>query len=379
MNLQCLADSFRDYTVLITTFRRNRLKRSIWLAGAMMLTLAAQAGAAIYSYRDEHGRLFLTDSPPNRNYKIVVTSRKEREGPDSPTQTTFAASAQASAQKFMLPNDETFSKYINEAAQEHDLDPYLIKSVIKVESDFDPRVRSAKGAQGLMQLIPSTARLVGCSDTYDPRENILGGANYLRMMLKRFEGKLEYALAAYNAGPGNVEKYKGIPPFRETQNYVRKVKHYYKQYASNPTLAKSVAKKASKKARVIPVLHTDLSKRLAKAYERFNNSDIEGAMESYRQILNIYPTNTQALYNLACLLDMERCYEEAIDIYVASLKQDPYLDKALYNLAVIYERLGMHKEAIDTWKHYVTVAKDEDKIVMAERFMRELRDYASLN
>ncbi|KAF1082786.1 MAG: hypothetical protein GQF41_0553 [Candidatus Rifleibacterium amylolyticum] len=355
------------------------MKRSIWLAGLMMLTLAVEAGAAIYSYRDEHGRLFLTDSPPNRNYKIVVTSRKEREGPDSPTQATFAVSAQASAQKFMLPNDETYSRYINEAAKTHDLDPYLIKSVIKVESDFDPTVRSSKGAQGLMQLIPSTARLVGCSDAYDPRQNILGGANYLRMMLKRFDGKLDYALAAYNAGPGNVEKYQGIPPFRETQNYVRKVKHYYKQYAVNPALAKTEVRKAGKKSRVIPVVHSDLSKRLAKAYELFNNSDIEGATEAYRQILNIYPTNTQALYNLACLLDMERCYEEAIDVYNAALKQDPYLDKALYNLAVIYERLGMHKEAIDTWKHYVTVAKDEEKIVMAERFMRELRDYAALN
>lgn len=324
------------------------MKRSIWLAGLMVLTLVVEAGAAIYSYRDEHGRLFLTDSPPNRNYKIVVTSRKEREGPDSPTQATFAVSAQASAQKFMLPNDETFSKYINEAAQVHDLDPYLIKSVIKVESDFDPVIQSSKGAQGLMQLIPSTARLVGCDDSFNPRQNILGGANYLRMMLKRFDGKLDYALAAYNAGPGNVEKYQGIPPFRETRNYVRKVNHYYKQYAANPVPVKSAAGKASKKSRVIPVLHSDLSKRLAKAYELFNRSDIEGATDAYRQILNIYPTNTQALYNLACLLDMEHCYEEAIDVYTASLKQDPYLDKALYNLAVIYERLGMHKEAINT-------------------------------
>ena len=367
-----------EYNLFMTIKRRTWLKHSIWLAGLLMLALAADAGAAIYSYRDEHGRLFLTDSPPNRNYKIVVTSRKEREGPDSPTQPTFAVSAQASAQKFMLPNDETYSKYINEAAQKHDIDPYLIKSVIKVESDFDPGARSSKGAQGLMQLIPSTARLVGCSDSYNPRENIMGGANYLRMMLKRFGGRLDHALAAYNAGPGNVEKYQGIPPFRETQNYVRKVKHYYKQYAANPGLARAAAGRSGKKARVIPVVHSDLSKRLANAYERFNNGDIEGATEAYRQILNIYPTNTQALYNLACLLDMERCYEEATDVYTAALKQDPYLDKALYNLAVIYERLGMHKEAIDTWKNYVSVARDEEKIVMAERFMRELRDYAAI-
>ncbi len=345
----------------------------------MTLGLAVQAGAAIYSYRDEHGRLFLTDSPPNRNYKIVVTSKKEREAPDSPGTASFAVGAAASAQKFLLPNDESFSKYINEAAQTHGVDPYLIKSVIKVESDFDPQAMSSKGAQGLMQLIPSTARLVGCSDSFNPRQNILGGAGYLKMMLKRFDGRIDYALAAYNAGPGNVEKHGGIPPFRETQNYVRKVRHYYKQYAANlPAAEKSTSLKA-RKARVMPMLHSDLSKRLTEAYEKFRDSDVNGAMDAYRDILNIYPRNTQALYNLACLLDMERCYEEAIDVYLAALKQDPFLDKALYNLAVIYERLGMHPEAILTWENYVQVAKDEDKIVMAEKFMKELREYAALN
>lgn len=357
------------------------MKRSLWLAVALFSSLVLQASAAIYSYRDEQGRLYLTDSPPNKNYKIVVTSKKEREGPDSPGHTSFASDAMAGAQKFMLPNDETFSRYINEAAKQHDLDPYLIKSVIKVESDFDPTVSSSKGAQGLMQLIPSTAKLVGCKNSFDPRQNILGGANYLRMMLNRFDGRVDFALAAYNAGPGNVEKYKGIPPFRETQNYVRKVKHYYKQYSSGSSQGQLVAEaRASvKKAKVIPVLHSDLSKRLESAYKRFKSGNVDGAMETYREILNIYPRNTQALYNLACLLDMERCYEEAIDVYLAALKQDPFLDKALYNLAVIYERLGMHMEAIDTWKHYVKVAKDEEKIIMAEKFMRELRDYTSVN
>ncbi|HNX75448.1 MAG TPA: transglycosylase SLT domain-containing protein [Candidatus Rifleibacterium sp.] len=355
------------------------MKRALWFTGIMTLGLAVQAGAAIYSYRDEHGRLFLTDSPPNRNYKIVVTSKKEREGPDSPGATSFAVSSSAPAQKFLLPNDDSFSKYINEAAEVCGVDPYLIKSVIKVESDFDPQAMSSKGAQGLMQLIPSTARLVGCNDSFNPRQNILGGANYLKMMLKRFEGRIDYALAAYNAGPGNVEKHGGIPPFRETQNYVRKVRHYYKQYAANLPVAEKATSSKAKKARVMPLLHSDLSRRLTDAYEKFRDSNVSGAMDSYRDILNIYPRNTQALYNLACLLDMERCYEEAIDVYLAALKQDPFLDKALYNLAVIYERLGMHAEAIDTWKNYVQVAKDEEKIVMAEKFMKELREYAALN
>jgi tetratricopeptide (TPR) repeat protein len=228
-----------------------------------------------------------------------------------------------------------------------------------------------------MQLIPSTARLVGCSNSYDPRENILGGSAYLRMMLKRFSGKVDLALAAYNAGPGNVDKYDGVPPFRETKNYLKKIKHYYRQYASSS--GNKSKKLRMKKQRVMPALHTDLSNRLNQAYEKFRQNDLEGAMEKYRDVLNIYPRNTQALYNLACLLDMDQCYEEAIEVYQAALKQDPYLDKALYNLAVIYERFGMTSEAIENWQKYIQAAKDEEKILMAERFINELKEYANLN
>ena len=355
------------------------MKRFLFVAGIMIFGLAVQSSAAIYSYRDEQGRLFLTDSPPNKKYKIVVTSKKEREGPDSPAAGISGLTSTAfSGQKSLLPSDESFSEFINEAASKHGLDPYLIKSVIKVESDFDPDVMSSKGAQGLMQLIPSTAKIVGCSDPFNARDNILGGSNYLRMMIKRFDGNIDYALAAYNAGPGNVEKYKGIPPFRETKNYVRKVKHYYQQYASAAGLSDK-SSKTTRKSRIIPTVHSDLNKRLTNAYEKFNAGDIDGAMSCYRDILNVYPRNTQALYNLACLLDMERRYDEAIDVYKSSLKQDPFLDKALYNMAVIYERMGMNSEAIKTWKKYVQVTKDEDKIVMAEKFIQELTEYASLN
>ncbi|GAB4284817.1 MAG: hypothetical protein Kow0029_31510 [Candidatus Rifleibacteriota bacterium] len=353
------------------------MRNTFWLTVVLALAIGAQASAAIYSYRDEQGRLYLTDNPPNKKYKIVVTTRKDREGMDSPTPASaFAPHSSYQSQKFLLPNDEIYSNYINEAAAKHGIDPFLIKSVIKVESDFDPYVRSSKGAQGLMQLIPSTAKLVGCRNPFDPRENILGGACYLQMMLKRFNYNVEHALAAYNAGPGNVEKYGGIPPFRETRNYVKKVKHYYRQYALNSGVK---AKKTMKKQKVMPVLHSDISKRLNEAYEKFRQNDLEGAMEKYREILNIYPRNTQALYNLACLLDMDQCYEEAIEVYKAALKQDPYLDKALYNLAIIYERFGMTSEAISIWEKYIQVTKDEEKIIMAERFIRELKEYSSLN
>ncbi len=119
-------------------------------------------------------------------------------------------------------------KIISQAAGKYNLDPKLIEAVIKVESDYQPNLVSSKGAVGLMQLMPGTARDLGVQNRYNPRQNVFGGANYLRQMLDRFDGNTKLALGAYNAGPGAVEKYGGIPPYRETQRYVEKVlKHYH--------------------------------------------------------------------------------------------------------------------------------------------------------
>lgn len=131
--------------------------------------------------------------------------------------------------------ESTIEICIDRHSADQSLDPKLVRAMIQIESGYNHRARSHKGAMGLMQLMPGTASLYRVEDPYDPDENVRGGTSYLRHLVDRFPGRLDLAVAAYNAGPGAVERYNGIPPYRETRDYVRRVLTLYQ--GGEPTLS----------------------------------------------------------------------------------------------------------------------------------------------
>jgi soluble lytic murein transglycosylase len=173
----------------------------------VLCTFAATVYADIYVKIDSQGVLHFTNVPTSSNYKIYI-----REKPPEPLNSGAT---------------DRYDNLIAEASEKHGVSFSLLKALIKIESDFNPRAVSSAGAKGLMQIMPENIRALNIKDPFDPLENIMGGARYLKQLIKRFNGELPMALAAYNAGPNMVDRYKRIPPFAETENFVEKVMKYY--------------------------------------------------------------------------------------------------------------------------------------------------------
>jgi hypothetical protein len=177
----------------------------------VVLGTVSPAAAQIYSWRDVDGKLVVSDTP--RAGGGAQTTYEVHPAAEIKTTIPFAASHKSA------PYDAT----INEHARRQGVAEDLVRAVIQVESAFNPNAVSNKGAMGLMQLMPATALELGVRNPFDPEQNIRGGVTYLKQLLNRYDQKVELALAAYNAGIGNVEKYGAVPPFKETRNYVNKV------------------------------------------------------------------------------------------------------------------------------------------------------------
>lgn len=191
--------------------------RSIILSFFIIALLSTLAYPTERVERKADGSTFFTNIPKNAASQSTLPK------------TTAVTVSPLTAKKISLNMDQKtlYWEYIKEAAEKYDVEPSLILAVIRTESNFKKKAKSNKGAMGLMQLMPGTAKLLGVKNAYDPQENILGGTCYLRMMIDEFHD-IRHALAAYNAGPEAVRKYKGIPPYRETQNYVASVLSLYK-------------------------------------------------------------------------------------------------------------------------------------------------------
>ena len=199
------------------------------------LPIAAQAGN-MYIYKDKGGQVLLTNVNPSGNFdkftkKVKVTYYKDSslyDGCSSSNSNDYGSSSASSS-----GTRNSYDSYIMASAQRHGVDPGLMKAMMHTESAFNPNARSPVGAQGLMQLMPATARRFKVSNPWNPADNIEGSAKYIAWLMRRFNNNVEFAVAGYNAGEGNVDKYNGIPPFKETRNYVKSVMSRYHSLYKN--------------------------------------------------------------------------------------------------------------------------------------------------
>jgi hypothetical protein len=192
---------------------------------AFLASLSVNAQADIYQFVDDSGVVHFTNVPSGQVRKTTKVHRESRGTTSSLAAARPAPIAAGSQRSEDIP--VSYVNIINSTCERYGVDPSLVHAIVKVESDFNPFAISRKGAMGLMQLMPQTASTMNVRNTFSPHENIEGGVRYLRYLLDRYEGNLSLSLAAYNSGETSVKKWGTIPPFKETQDYVKKIMQIY--------------------------------------------------------------------------------------------------------------------------------------------------------
>jgi soluble lytic murein transglycosylase-like protein len=212
---------------------RSRTNSVAFLIGTLALCVTPAQGQ-IVSYLDSTGKRVFINADPHPVAKPAKPSQAETAAA-AKIPATGKVSSGASSESFAQQeaNRQKITEMIREVSARYRVDPSLVRAVIETESNWNSTAVSRKGALGLMQLYPSTAQKLGVSDAFDPKENLDGGVRYLHMLLERYNGDLDKALAAYNAGPGAVDRAGGVPRYRETRDYVQKVTGSYFQPGSD--------------------------------------------------------------------------------------------------------------------------------------------------
>lgn len=295
--------------------------------------------AAVYKSVTPDGQTLITDRPPQGPHQLILQSTKRPKGFREPVDT-----------------GKRLDPLINRQVTDGRIPYSLLLAVIKTESNFNPKATSPKGACGLMQLMPDTWRRYGVTDPYDPEQNVKAGTAYLKEQLAKFK-EIDLALAAYNAGPANVEKYGGIPPFEETRRYVKMVNWYYDYYQRQKE-------------------HVTLP-GVAEAFDRGGQAlqagDARLATTQYLQVVKTFPHSPEANYNLGLAYEKSGKTPKAITQYKRAIDLNPFCKEAYYNLAILYEKLGQDRMALNTWLTYLRYEVKPEEIKAVTNYVNELK------
>ena len=257
--------------------------------GFLNTTVSSYAGQTIYQFKDDNGTTLLTNKKKAEYNHLKVIKATYYPDSNIHSYSNWGAS-EASVLPSYSRNKNAFDQMIRQAAQQHGVSEGLIKAVMHTESGFNINARSPVGAQGLMQLMPATARRFNVSNAYDPQQNIFGGARYLSWLLKRFNGNTQLAIAAYNAGEGNIDKYGGIPPFRETQDYVRRVTSRFQNLYSSGLSSTSNSNNANTQVIAQSANYTSSNSEAVSAPKQYSRQIITLADGTFTDAPGIYTT-----------------------------------------------------------------------------------------